>query len=460
MLRWLLALTTIAALGLAAWQGTGREGVKIDWKLFPEPLRKVEVQAVARLPITQKVMAPGHLQPSTESRLLPPFAANIAQVLVTEDQPVSAGQELIRLDDKPFRTALDGATRQRDAIRETYDGIREQFGAVEKQVKQWEAAYPAGTQAPAELVQLRDQLETIRKQADRLKTDFQAAEETCKNYRSTIDRCLMKAPHSGVVTQLAAKPGDIVGGITPPAMPAMPGGALGLGEVQSTALVTVAQTGKLVAKAWVDESDVALVRSGQAAHVTIQDEILNGKIERISAQGRRQGESIAFDATVSLDISPSVMANLRSGMSAMIEIDVRTRSNALSVPVQAVVQRRFRDIQAAGIANNMETKSTQNLNATGINRQKNTTGDPMRFARVVYVLRDNKAQAVPVEVGISDEEHVEILAGLNENDLVVTGPYQELDRLLDDTPVATDQPGLSLNRLAESPKTAPAGAVR
>ena len=45
--------------------------------------------------------------------------------------------------------------------------------------------------------------------------------------------------------------------------------------------------------------------------------------------------------------------------------------------------------------------------------------------------------AVPVEIGISDEEHVEILTGLEKTDLVVTGPFHELDRLLDDTPVQT-----------------------
>jgi hypothetical protein len=62
----------------------------------------------------------------------------------------------------------------------------------------------------------------------------------------------------------------------------------------------------------------------------------------------------------------------------------------------------------------------------------------MRFLRVVYVLRANQAVAVPVEIGISDEEHVEILSGLEKSDLVVTGPFHELDRLLDDTPVQTN----------------------
>jgi len=464
MLRWIFGLTIIALLGLAGYIGAGQQQVNLDWKIFPEPVRRVEIETVPRTPITQKVLAPGHLQPARESRVLPPFSATVSQVLVSEEQAVQAGQELIRLDDKPFRTALDAATRQKDAIRESYDKIREQFGTIEKQVKQWEAAYPADTQAPAELVQLRDQLETLRKQADRLNSEFQSAENTCKNYRTNIQNCILKAPHAGIVVSLNAAPGDNVG--TPPAPNLIAfGSPSAFGEPPSLALLTVAETSKLVAKAWVDESDVALVRAGQPSRVSIQNEILTGKIDRISSQGRRQGESISFDATISLDIPPQTRSKLRSGMSAMIEIDVETRSDALSIPVQAVVQRRFRDIQQVSKLNPSEgrqvvlssPKTATNSETTG---RKPSNIDPMSFVRVVYIVQDKKAMAVPVQIGISDEEHVEILSGLKENDLVVTGPYQELDRLLDDAAIATSQAEGSPTRVADSLEKSSGGAKR
>lgn len=464
MFRWIFALMMIALLGLAGYLGAGRQQVNLDWKIFPEPVRRVEIEPVARTPITQKVLAPGHLQPARESRILPPFSGTISQVMVTEEQIVKAGQELIRLDDKPFRTALEAATRQKDAIRESYDKIREQFGLIEKQVKQWEAAYPAGTQAPAELVQLRDQLETLRKQADRLNSDFQAAETTCKNYRTTIQNCILKAPHAGVVLNLKASTGDVVGASPTPNLAGIEMGP-GFIEPQSLSLLAVADTEKLVAKAWVDESDVALVRAGQNARVTIQNEILSGTIDRISSQGRRQGETIAFDASISLEIPAQIRSNLRSGMTAMIEINVETRSDALSIPVQAVVQRRFRDIQQQPTINSTSTgqaalASTKSVKASEATGRKQSNTDPMRFVRVVYIMKENKAMAVPVEIGISDEEHVEIRSGLKENDLVVTGPYQELDRLLDDAAIVTTPADYKTTRVAESPSESTGGARR
>ena len=47
----------------------------------------------------------------------------------------------------------------------------------------------------------------------------------------------------------------------------------------------------------------------------------------------------------------------------------------------------------------------------------------------VYVMRDGRAQFVPVKTGISDERFVEIQSGLTAGDKVVTGPYQTLRTL-------------------------------
>ena len=45
---------------------------------------------------------------------------------------------------------------------------------------------------------------------------------------------------------------------------------------------------------------------------------------------------------------------------------------------------------------------------------------------------DNKAVAKPVKLGISDDTHFEVLSGLEEGDLVVTGPFRLLSKTLKD----------------------------
>jgi HlyD family secretion protein len=44
----------------------------------------------------------------------------------------------------------------------------------------------------------------------------------------------------------------------------------------------------------------------------------------------------------------------------------------------------------------------------------------------VYVMRDGRAEFVPVHTGISDDRFVEVESGLVAGDKVLTGPYQTL----------------------------------
>jgi HlyD family secretion protein len=449
MLRLFSGIILVCLVSAGAWYGVRTQAIRVDWHLFPEPVRHVEVETVARRSITQRIQAPGQLAFAHESRIQPPFSATVLQVLVKNDQTVKSGDVIIRLDDSSFQSALRSLTRQRDSIREMYDASRTQFAQVEKQVQQLEAAYPAPNPAPAELTEMRDQLEKIRRQADRLKADFQQTDESIKNYQKTIDRCVIRAPHDGVITHINARAGDMVGaaaGAGPMSLPNLATTNM-IGEMQHTGLVQVARTDRFIARVWVDESDVADVRVGQLAELSVLDQKFAGKVSRVAAVGRRQMESIAFETEIEPELRPEDLSRLRAGMSVMVDIEVRSRRDALSIPVQAVVQRRARDVQGLGL-NEVQVAKTRGVvlaNNTAAPAKPEETredrkkavfqADPMRFLRVVYVLRQGRATALPVEIGLSDESFVEVITGLEKTDEVIVGPYHELDRLLDQTPV-------------------------
>jgi hypothetical protein len=54
-----------------------------------------------------------------------------------------------------------------------------------------------------------------------------------------------------------------------------------------------------------------------------------------------------------------------------------------------------------------------------------------KFTRVVFVHRDGKARAVPVQTGASDLTSTVILAGLKEGEEIVVGPFKALIALKD-----------------------------
>jgi HlyD family secretion protein len=41
----------------------------------------------------------------------------------------------------------------------------------------------------------------------------------------------------------------------------------------------------------------------------------------------------------------------------------------------------------------------------------------------VYLVKDGRAEFVPVKLGIAGEKHFEVLSGIKEGDVVITGPF-------------------------------------
>ena len=63
-----------------------------------------------------------------------------------------------------------------------------------------------------------------------------------------------------------------------------------------------------------------------------------------------------------------------------------------------------------------------------------TTADATKpkeeLKEVVFVLENGKAKPVPVQTGISDFDHIEILGGLTEGQKVISGPFKAVSKTL------------------------------
>ena len=58
----------------------------------------------------------------------------------------------------------------------------------------------------------------------------------------------------------------------------------------------------------------------------------------------------------------------------------------------------------------------------------------------VFVFRDGRAVFVPVKVGIAGERYFEVLSGVNENDRVITGPFNSVREMADGSEVRLQEP--------------------
>jgi HlyD family secretion protein len=134
---------------------------------------------------------------------------------------------------------------------------------------------------------------------------------------------------------------------------------------------------------------------------------------------------------VTLDNPPP---NLRPGLSTTAKITTATRTNAVSIPIQALTIRTRRELE----------ESAKNTKGKALAATPMTQLSPQEQARLkeeiqgAFVIRNGQAVFVPVETGIMGETNVEVLKGLQASDEIVTGSYQVLRTLKSNTKVRID----------------------
>ncbi|HTR64569.1 MAG TPA: efflux RND transporter periplasmic adaptor subunit [Terriglobales bacterium] len=244
-----------------------------------------------------------------------------------------------------------------------------------------------------------------------------------------LQKTTYAAPYDGMVTNLPVREGETV--------------VIGIQNSPGSTLMTIADMSVITAEVNVDETDVVNVKLGQPAEVMIDaipkktfkavvTEIGNNAIIRstgvsTSQQNTASEEAKDFKVVVTLQNPPP---SLRPGLSATAKITTASRSQALSIPIQALTIRRKSDLE-------------QPSNGKGTVEAAVPRSDPPKDAgkeelQGVFVLRNHKAEFVPVQTGIAGASDIEITSGLKEGDEVVTGSYKVLRTLKPGAQVKVD----------------------
>ncbi|MCL1973888.1 MAG: efflux RND transporter periplasmic adaptor subunit, partial [Bacteroidetes bacterium] len=101
----------------------------------------------------------------------------------------------------------------------------------------------------------------------------------------------------------------------------------------------------------------------------------------------------------------------RPGMSASVAIQTATVNDALAIPIQCITTR------SELVSDSLKAFSRP--------------GEIFEQVFVVHSgIKGNTAKVVRIQSGIQDHSHIQINEGLEEDDLIVTGPYSAISKLL------------------------------
>jgi HlyD family secretion protein len=383
---------------------------------------EVETASPAQRSIIRTVQAPGEVEPLAEVDISSELVAKIVELPVEEGDRVQEGQLLCRLDDADFRARVLSGQANVAKLTALIMQAEADLQKAERDYVRQKNFVESRIASTVEVENCRTILIGARANLEMGRQELIAAEAALQSAREDLEKTVIKAPINGVVSQLFAEEGEVV--IT------------GTMNNPGTRIMVISDLSKMQVRCRVDEADAPLVAPEQTARIYLQSDTrrgVSGTVLRLGAKGTKPlgRDVVTFETLVLIsDDDPRV----KPGMTANVEIEVARQENALTIPVQAVVHRKRRDLPEDLVQQHDQRQAEQDPAA----RQHLA-----EYVKLVFCIADGRAHPHLVETGISDATSVEITDGIVLADTVVIGPYRSLDQLKEGSAVKLkEKPGV------------------
>lgn len=410
MIKTLIVLVVVLiTLGVGGAIGVmqlgGPEGIRERFTPQAETTRVVVEPARLR-DLRRTINAPGAIEPKQMVQISAEVSARIMALPFMEGDAVRAGDVVCRLDAVDLQARLDAAESRVRSQESQLEGARAELelaqlelGRAQELLDTKDIAKTEYDAAHARALQAQSSMSVIEAGIEAAQADVRAAKRDLEN-------AVIISPINGRIVNLPMEVGETV---------------LGTFNNQGSLIMEIADLGKMVMQARIDESSVGLVREGQSADVRLLsygDRVFEGVVERVGLQRRVFTDGTSYvQAEILLEQSDDDL--LRTGLTSNADVHVETVRDAIVVPSQAVLDRRVEnlpdDVRNSPLVDRLRT-----------------------FTTVVYVLDGGEARARPVRTGVSDLTDTVILEGLEVDDQVIVGPFRVLRDLEDGNEVKAD----------------------
>lgn len=376
--RLIVAGIVVIAASLAGWKLISRR---------QNSQARYQTAAVEKGTIVSTVSASGQVVAANIVNLATESSGMVKAVYVQDGDTVKVGQKIAEIE-------LDQASRQQNAANwSSYLSAKNSVDSASSTAytlrsakdTAWKkfydlavgAAYQNSDGTP------RDDIRNSSAEFQSAQADWLYSEAKYKNQQAVITQTkaalnsawlsyrqsspIITAPMSGKIENITIVPGMMIGGE----------------DMASQTIAVIRNEGNPLASFNFPEIDIAKVKMGQKATVTldaIAGKTFTGKVVAVDKIGQVVSNVTNYPAIVQLDTSSE---DLLPNMSATANVIIETKDNVLFVPSPAIQT---------------------------VNNQP-----------AARVMQRGQVRQIPVEVGVSGDRGIEIISGLSEADEVIIG---------------------------------------
>ncbi len=423
---------------------------------------EVNVEKVQRRTIHETVSASGKIFPETEVKISSDVSGEITELYVKEGDSVTVGQVLAKIRPDEYQSALEqgqasvntaraqrqisssnvqGSSAQIEQFKADVQRTRSQLEVTRNTHQRNEQLYKQGVISTAEyetsqanlraaesglaaaeatLKSAESNLASARENVRVSEFGITSANARLKELRTSLQKTIITAPVSGIVSKLNVEKGERV---------------VGTLQMAGTEMMRIANLSSMEVQVEVSENDILKVSLNDQADIEVDAYLgrkFKGKVTEIANSANNVssvtgGVSLNTDQVtnfvVKIRVDPNSYADLmgagkrypfRPGMSAAVDVYTKTADSTLSVPLIAVTARE----------EEKDKKTT--AEAREVSRNK----DQDAIKEIVFVVVGDTVAVREVKTGIQDNDFIEVLSGLQEGETVVTGPYSAIARKL------------------------------
>ena len=381
--------------------------------------------------IIETVSANGKIQPAQDVMISPYISGEVVGLFVKEGDEVEKGDLLAKIDPEIYISAYERAEANLNSQLANLANAKARQAQTEAQFQNAKVSYERNKSLWEQNVISQSEYDASKASYEVAKAEVDAAKQTVvsagysiksaqaslREANDNLQKTTVSAPNSGTVSKLNVEEGERVTGASQ--------------FSAGTEIMRIANLLNMEVNVEVNENDIVRVSLCDTCTIEV-DAYLNeefmGVVTEIATSANTIGVSAEqvtnFDVKIMIlpesyaslvpDDNPN-FSPLRPGMSATVEIQTEYVKDVLIIPIGAVTTR----------SDTTDAKSEMNNNTEEGEKDKKKD-----FVEVVFVYDDGFAKMLEVEIGIQDNTNIEIKSGLEDGQLVVTGPYSLISKTL------------------------------
>ena len=354
---WYIAATVII-VAVAAWMLSGKQkDIQIQFK----------TEKAAKANIQNSVTATGTIEPVTSVTVGTQVSGIVSKLFVDYNSVVKKGQVIAELDKTNLISELNTSKANLASAQSSLKYETDNYN-------RYKTLFDKGLVSA-------DEYETAKLSYDKAKQTVATAKESVAKAKTNLGYATITSPIDGVVLSKSVEKGQTVAA-----------------SFSTPELFNIAQNlTDMRVIADVDEADIGEVKEGARVTFTVDaypNDTFEGKVTQVRQEATTTNNVVTYEVVIS---APNNDLKLKPGLTANVTIFTAEKQGVLCVPSKAL---RF--TPTTETVGNMKIQDTNGKNK-------------------VWTKEGNTLKAHNLQIGMSDGINTEVLSGISEGTVIVTG---------------------------------------